>query len=122
MNVPLESNSPEGFTNDQNLSAQLLLLCCWRTSKEISLILGQICPLLNEENLLETSQFFVNQLANIKHRGAFEQSFIGFCSVCSFMWTSEKYSKMPLKLLQDTLKGMLLCPAQGHLYSYAKIL
>ena len=75
----LKSDSPEGFVFEDGqatkVTAQILLLCAWRTSKEISLILGHLSQ--NPELMKEISDLFVNQLSEIKHRGAFEQAFIG---------------------------------------------
>ena len=75
----LKSDSPEGFVLEDcqatKVTAQILLLCSWRTSKEISLILGHLSQ--NPELMKEISDLFVNQLSEIKHRGAFEQAFIG---------------------------------------------
>ena len=75
----LKSDSPEGFVLEDcqatKVTAQILLLCSWRTSKEISLILGHLSQ--NPDIMKEISDQFVNQLSEIKHRGAFEQAFIG---------------------------------------------
>ena len=101
----LNCDSPEGFlleSSDQEVSAQILLLCAWRTSKEISLLVGEICHHAPVSLLSQMSQFFTQQLAEIKHRGAFEQAFIGFCSLCSTMWKSHDHGHAPVQLLQDT--------------------
>ena len=105
----LNSDSPEGhlpmdIDESSKVSAQLLLLCAWRTSKEISLIFGQLCPFLSHELVLEMSHFFTSQLAEIKHRGAFEQAYIGFCSVCSHMWKTKGFQDIPNELLLATIK------------------
>ena len=109
----INNDSPEGhlpmdFTpelkNDGNLtsvktSSQKLLLCAWRTSKDVSLLLGDIsilCYKLSEfpekDNIAleevkkRLPDFFCRLLSEIKHRGAFEQAYIGFCQVCSILW------------------------------------
>lgn len=87
------SDSPEGhlppdFFNhcpERHVSAQLLLLCAWRSSKEVSLLIGDLCTFetdqcsnvklnLNYEEITNMSKFFSKILETIKHRGAFEQA------------------------------------------------
>ena len=104
----LVSDSPEGYLVESKakISAQILLLCSWRTSKEISLLFGLHCKFVTEDKLFSMSKFFTDQLAEIKHRGAFEQAYVGFCSLCSFMWSNAKYKNVPVKLLEDTLEGL----------------
>ena len=90
-----------------SFSAQLLLLCAWRTSKEISLLFGQICCNLPTDDQIENlSSFFIQQLAEIRHRGAFEQAFAGFCQVCAFIWKQESLNDYPIKLLENTLNDL----------------
>lgn len=78
---------PPDFFNhcpERNFSAQMLLLCAWRSSKEISLLIGDFCTYesnssshvkisFTNEELIKMSEFFSNVLEKIKHRGAFEQ-------------------------------------------------
>ena len=104
----LKSDSPEGFlledhSSKSKVTAQILLLCAWRTSKEISLILGLI---KNSQLIDPISDHFIEQLCEIKHRGAFEQAFIGFCQICSFMWQHEETVNRPQNMLFDTLKDL----------------
>ena len=48
----------------------------------------------------------VQQLAEIRHRGAFEQAFAGFCQVCAFIWKQESLNDYPIKLLENTLNDL----------------
>lgn len=83
--------------------SQMLLLCGWRSMKEISLLLGELCYasivyplgdatctqnefLLSFQHTLEIGDYFVNQLGEMKHRGAFEQTYVGFCKMCDALW------------------------------------
>ena len=88
----VNSDSPEGHLPDAPLpeeedggrTAQLLLLCAWRTVKDASLLIGEICsrcPWLSEHTVANLAEHFVQQLSNITHRGAFEQAYVGFCQV-----------------------------------------
>lgn len=82
--------------------SRLLLLCAWRTTREIALILGNtVCklPAILEEsstnNLLDKDEIISigihlqDLLFEAKHRGAFEQTYIGFYKFCSYLWTTE---------------------------------
>ena len=66
----LNSESPEGYLGNSGketkVTAQILLLCSWRTSKEISLIFGQICQFAPDSILEETSKCFTKQLGEVK--------------------------------------------------------
>ena len=94
---------------NRHVSSQLLLLCAWRTSKEISLLLGQdLIPLLQDADdtatIIKISEFFKKQLAEIKHRGAFEQAYIGFCHTCDFMWKrSDSLKDAPRDMLKEII-------------------
>ena len=66
----LNSESPEGYLGNSGketkVTAQILLLCSWRTSKEISLLFGQICQFAPDSILEETSKCFTKQLGEVK--------------------------------------------------------
>ncbi|EDW26538.1 GL13068 [Drosophila persimilis] len=84
---------------------QMVLLCAWRSIKEVSNILGGLVersPLEQEQAekddhtyLLSGSQLtaigdhFLLLLAEIKHRGAFEQAYVGFSMLCRRFWHSD---------------------------------
>ncbi|EDW81821.2 uncharacterized protein Dwil_GK25461 [Drosophila willistoni] len=83
---------------------QMVLLCGWRSVKEIALILGELVQRapLEQENpdsfLLEKSQLsaigdiFLMLLSETKHRGAFEQAYVGFTMLCRRFWLSDEVS------------------------------
>lgn len=77
-------------------TAQMVLLCSWRSVKEVSLLLGKLsdcCPilpdcdgLLNEEQILAIGVHLTTLLEETKHRGAFEQAYVGFSLLASRLW------------------------------------
>ncbi|XP_052228091.1 thyroid adenoma-associated protein homolog isoform X2 [Dreissena polymorpha] len=78
---------------------EYLIVCCWRTIKEISLTLGQLTSSLATldslmEALLDPTQviligdYFTQLLLESKHRGAFELAYAGFVKVTEVLWRS----------------------------------
>ncbi|EDW56227.1 GM22702 [Drosophila sechellia] len=87
---------------------QMILLCAWRSSKEVCLILGELVQraaleeeeeeqqqrrqgdfLLSRAQLEAIGEHFLQLLAETKHRGAFEQAYVGFTMLCRRFWHSE---------------------------------
>lgn len=118
----LDDSSPEGTVYDgADMSlAQQILLCSWRSSKEVSLLMAQLINLmpinadstsgllLNDAQVEEIVAFFVTVLESSVHRGAFEQAFAGFSDVCSFLWRSKckKWNRLAEELIQSTLEDV----------------
>ncbi|XP_046749353.1 thyroid adenoma-associated protein homolog isoform X2 [Diprion similis] len=77
---------------------QMVLLCAWRTVKEVSLIFGyvtfklpidgmnEVAGLLTENQVIQIGEHFVTLLSETKHRGAFEQAHVGFGLLCRRLW------------------------------------
>jgi len=71
----------------------MVLLCCWRTTKESSLLLADIVSII-ETHDLDFSNVLITDicscltllLSETKHRGAFEQIYVAYLKVCSIMW------------------------------------
>ncbi|XP_046803544.1 thyroid adenoma-associated protein homolog isoform X4 [Lucilia cuprina] len=97
---------------------QMVLLCAWRTVKEVSLILGEIviCSpiqfnkltehfLITKEQILEIGEHFKLLLSETKHRGAFEQAYVGFSKLCCRLWTVEAndLNSLPMIWLRDLI-------------------
>ena len=114
----LNSDSPEGQAGS-SCDGQTLLMCCWRSSKEVSHLLAALIDKLPYEELgdgavLSVSEvkdignFFTRLLGTTVHRGAFEQAFIGFSNVCAFMWSSaEREFRAYLEdMLDETLTAI----------------
>lgn len=96
------------------VTAQMILLCAWRTVREAALLLGEIAlrtPLktasnpkgfITIEQLLQAGVHFQQLLVETKHRGAFEQSFLGFSNLCLRLWRSHEpeLHSYPTKLIE----------------------
>lgn len=91
----LDSNTSSD-TQCPKVTAQMVLLCSWRTVKEVSLLLGEIsdrCPilpdthgLLSEDQVVAIGVHLTTLLEETKHRGAFEQAYVGFTLLASRLW------------------------------------
>lgn len=100
------------------VTAQMILICSWRTVRETALLLGEIAlriPILTTSNpnglitvdqLLQMCGHFQQLLVETKHRGAFEQSFLGFQSLCLRLWRSHEpqLHLYPMKLVEKIAK------------------
>ncbi|XP_055529032.1 thyroid adenoma-associated protein homolog [Wyeomyia smithii] len=120
----------EGVNDDKNsdfkTTPQMVLLCSWRTIKEISLILGDIVfktpiskglksvvnendddqnRLISSDLIIEIGSYFTELLAETKHRGAFEQAYVGFSKLCIRLWGSQydDQHQLPMKWLQEMI-------------------
>ncbi|XP_037935306.1 thyroid adenoma-associated protein homolog isoform X2 [Teleopsis dalmanni] len=97
---------------------QMVLLCSWRTIKEVSLLLGEIvlrspiyCSQINEnflitkEQIIEIGEHFKLLLFETKHRGAFEQAYVGFSKLCCRLWRVEiaELNMLPMVWLRDLI-------------------
>nr|XP_033325395.1 thyroid adenoma-associated protein [Megalopta genalis] len=121
VSVIVNNSSPEGhLPMDLNLQTiremcgsspekkvvtpQMVLLCSWRTVKEVSLLFGFLATkapiseddlstgLLIEEQIIRIGEHLVTLLTETKHRGAFEQAHVGFSQLCSRLWRLKKES------------------------------
>lgn len=96
------------------VTAQMILLCAWRTVRESALLLGEIAlniPIetaatpngfITVDQLLRIGGHFQQLLVETKHRGAFEQSFLGFSNLCLRLWRSHEpvLHSYPMKLVE----------------------
>ncbi|XP_028026313.1 thyroid adenoma-associated protein homolog [Bombyx mandarina] len=84
-----------------HVTAQMVLLCAWRSVKEASLLLGTMASRLTvrgeggegrgggsltPRQLLAAGEHFTALLAQTKHRGAFEQAYVGFTQLLARLW------------------------------------
>lgn len=124
------NSSPEGhlpmdFTycsikkdSDPQVTSQMVLLCSWRTVKEVSLLLGELSEratiagdendqgLLSKRQILAIGQHLTALLSETKHRGAFEQAYLGFSKLAARLWrcSSADLHELPRKWLDETLE------------------
>lgn len=75
------------------VTSQMVLLCCWRTTKESSLLLGDIVGVIAPQESAFSNALVIKicscltlLLSETKHRGAFEQIYVAYLKVCSIMW------------------------------------
>ncbi|XP_068682323.1 tRNA (32-2'-O)-methyltransferase regulator THADA-like isoform X3 [Montipora foliosa] len=101
-------------------ASQLLLVCCWRTMKEVALLLGELSEnaplqvdeindgLLTVKQLQTVGVFFTKVLLTSKHRGAFELAYTGFVKLCTVVWSSavKDLRQLPEQWLQSLLDDL----------------
>ncbi|XP_053978805.1 thyroid adenoma-associated protein [Hylaeus volcanicus] len=104
----------------QVVTPQMVLLCSWRTVKEVSLLFGflatkaPICEedsslgLLNKEQIIKIGEHLVTLLTETKHRGAFEQAHVGFSQLCTRLWrlNNESLNQLPKMWLHQILNAI----------------
>lgn len=98
-------NGKECAISQIKVTPQIMLVCAWRTVREASLLLGDIAlripiipsqcgastnGLISVDGLLAIGSHFQQLLAETKHRGAFEQAFVGFSKLCVRLWRSNE--------------------------------
>ncbi|CAH8533799.1 unnamed protein product [Schistosoma curassoni] len=88
---------------------EYLILCCWRSVRELSLLMGislvsyglnkfdsnQIKP----KEIFSIARFFCTQLLCCRHRGAFELCAIGFTNFCTALVNHPVYFTIPIHWL-----------------------
>ncbi|KAL1782981.1 thyroid adenoma-associated protein isoform X1 [Sigmodon hispidus] len=92
----IEIKGKEGKTYD--VTAQMVLVCCWRSMKEVALLLGTLCQLLPMQPVPESSRalltvqqvkeigaYFKQHLLQSRHRGAFELAYTGFVKLTEIL-------------------------------------
>lgn len=116
-NKILSSRSRQNDNNEcLSTTPQMLLLCSWRTVKEVSLLLGDLtlnASIVNDTNhgvitideVLGIGNHFHILLSETKHRGAFEQAFVGFSKLCVRLWRANESElhRLPMTWLKDLL-------------------
>ncbi|KAK1171060.1 hypothetical protein AOXY_G8054 [Acipenser oxyrinchus oxyrinchus] len=100
------------------VTAQMVLVCCWRSMKEVSLLLGMVCESLplqctaeTRDGLLTVQQvqgiglYFRQQLLQSRHRGAFELAYVGFVKLTEMLTrcSIKNLQQLPQRWLWDVL-------------------
>ncbi|XP_006882382.1 PREDICTED: thyroid adenoma-associated protein [Elephantulus edwardii] len=101
------------------VTAQMVLVCCWRSLKEVALLLGTLCQLLplqavpeSSDGLLTVEQvkdigdYFKQHLLQSRHRGAFELAYTGFVKLTEILTRCPNVSlqKLPEQWLRNVLE------------------
>uniref|UniRef100_A0A8C3KQ55 tRNA (32-2'-O)-methyltransferase regulator THADA n=1 Tax=Calidris pygmaea TaxID=425635 RepID=A0A8C3KQ55_9CHAR len=113
-----------------DVTAQMVLVCCWRSMKEVSLLLGTLCKLLPSQATSEPSNalitveqvknigdYFKHHLLQSRHRGAFELAYAGFVQLTEMLsrCNSESLRKMPEQWLSNVLEEIKSCDPSSTL-------
>ncbi|KAF9414926.1 hypothetical protein HW555_007317, partial [Spodoptera exigua] len=117
----------------RQVTAQMVLLCAWRSVKEVSLLLGEISGRLTireeceggeeGEGSLSAAQLraigehFTALLSDTQHRGAFEQAYVGFTMLLDRLWRcrSAELHGLPrawLQRLMQIIAGATTAPTR----------
>uniref|UniRef100_A0A8B9SF33 tRNA (32-2'-O)-methyltransferase regulator THADA n=1 Tax=Apteryx owenii TaxID=8824 RepID=A0A8B9SF33_APTOW len=127
-NICTEIRGKERQTCD--VTAQMVLVCCWRSMKEISLLLGTLCKLLPSQAASESSDglitveqvnnigdYFKHHLLQSRHRGAFELAYAGFVQLTETLsrCNSESLRRMPEQWLCHVLGEIKSCDPSSKL-------
>lgn len=102
-----------------DVTAQMVLVCCWRSMKEVALLLGTLCQflpiqsapessdgLLTVEQVKEIGGYFKQHLLQSRHRGAFELAYTGFVKLTEILNRCPDVSlqKLPEQWLWNVLE------------------
>ncbi|CAB3240702.1 unnamed protein product [Arctia plantaginis] len=104
----------------RQVTSQMVLLCAWRSVKEVSLLLGSISSRLSiagEEGpagtlsvgqLVRMGEHFTRLLAETKHRGAFEQAYVGFTLLLARLWRcrNPELHSLPPSWLEELMQAI----------------
>ncbi|XP_040906443.1 thyroid adenoma-associated protein [Toxotes jaculatrix] len=104
------------------VTAQMVLVCCWRSMKEVAMLLGQLCQslplhytndkarthpgLITEEQVEGVGLYFRQQLLQSRHRGAFELAYVGFVRLTDMLCRSgsQALQQLPGRWLSEVLE------------------
>uniref|UniRef100_G3NDT1 tRNA (32-2'-O)-methyltransferase regulator THADA n=1 Tax=Gasterosteus aculeatus aculeatus TaxID=481459 RepID=G3NDT1_GASAC len=113
--TPTLNTGGEGY----RVTAQMVLVCCWRSMKEVAMLLGQLCQslplhcttdthsgLITEEQVEGVGLYFRQQLLQSRHRGAFELAYVGFVRLTDMLCRSGSpaLQQLPARWLSEVLE------------------
>ncbi|KAK2823947.1 hypothetical protein Q5P01_021122 [Channa striata] len=116
--TPSLNKGGEGY----RVTAQMVLVCCWRSMKEVAMLLGQLCQslplhyisekanmhpgLITEEQVEGVGLYFRQQLLQSRHRGAFELAYVGFVRLTDMLSRSRSQAlqQLPTRWLTEVLE------------------
>ncbi|KAJ8359680.1 hypothetical protein SKAU_G00162050 [Synaphobranchus kaupii] len=104
-----QSENTGGSGEGYRVTAQMVLVCCWRSMKEVSMLLGQVCQdmplqtgeaqqigIITEGQVEGVGRYFRQQLLQSRHRGAFELAYVGFVRLTDMLCRSGSQSLQQL--------------------------
>ncbi|EDV24139.1 uncharacterized protein TRIADDRAFT_26169 [Trichoplax adhaerens] len=129
--LPVELLIEDGNTtnNSKIITPQVLASYCWRSMKEVFLILGSISQLsrysmehqlrleISPEQAKKIGEFLKAQLCIVKHVGVFELCYNGFVSYCDMLWTCRSFKLSPSLWIDELLKDLNTCNLSKDLCS-----
>ncbi|XP_056678924.1 thyroid adenoma-associated protein isoform X1 [Monodelphis domestica] len=113
----MEMKGKDGQSCD--VTAQAVLVCCWRSMKEVALLLGMLCQLVplqavpeapdelvTVEQVKNIGNYFKQHLLQSRHRGAFELAYTGFVKLTQVLsrCPNECLHRLPEQWLRDVLE------------------
>ncbi|XP_053357978.1 thyroid adenoma-associated protein [Clarias gariepinus] len=117
-----QTRTPQATSNGSEretyrVTAQMVLVCCWRSMKEVSMLLGELCQsmplytqvskgLITEEQVKGVGRYFREQLLQSRHRGAFELAYVGFVRLTDMLCRSGSTAlqQLPAQWLKEVLE------------------
>ncbi|XP_035256755.1 thyroid adenoma-associated protein [Anguilla anguilla] len=114
-----QSENTGGSGEGYRVTAQMVLVCCWRSMKEVSMLLGQVCQdmplqtreacrdgIITEGQVEGVGRYFRQQLLQSRHRGAFELAYVGFVRLTDMLCRSGSQSlqQLPSHWLKEVLE------------------
>uniref|UniRef100_A0A8B9RME6 tRNA (32-2'-O)-methyltransferase regulator THADA n=1 Tax=Astyanax mexicanus TaxID=7994 RepID=A0A8B9RME6_ASTMX len=112
-----QANASGSAGEAYRVTAQMVLVCCWRSMKEVSMLLGELCQsmplhththkgLITEEQVKGVGQYFREQLLQSRHRGAFELAYVGFVRLTDMLCRSGSATlqQLPTLWLKEVLE------------------
>ncbi|KAF7653645.1 hypothetical protein LDENG_00080460 [Lucifuga dentata] len=117
IHTPSLDRGSEGY----RVTAQMVLVCCWRSMKEVAMLLGQLCQslplhftndtlthtgLITEDQVEGVGLYFRQQLLQSRHRGAFELAYVGFVRLTDKLCRSgsQALQQLPTRWLSEVLE------------------
>ncbi|XP_063365193.1 tRNA (32-2'-O)-methyltransferase regulator THADA [Cydia amplana] len=119
-----DSSGGARLADGRAVTAQMLLLCAWRSVKETSLLLGSIVSrlclegespswTLSAKQVEGIGEHLIMLLSTVKHRGAFERAYVGFTLLLGRLWKCKSaLHQLPLQWFSSIERGFVV-PADG---------